>query len=158
MYLRHVLESWCAKSSVSLKAQSRSRMEPVIIVTGCIKWVEVKQVPKKINPTKIVENVHKVFSEKQNMQGGNQMRLVSWVINGKPTPVRLERREYYIKGEQGQRINGKAKGFTYEDILFIEENIEEIKELMERTTYEKKETIKDAEEAIEQEERAPWGD
>ena len=63
---------------------------------------------------------------------GWTIRIVQWIFNGKGKSagtvrgsVSLEKRETYMS-EDGRILNGKAKGFTTEDLGLIQERWEEI--------------------------------
>lgn len=85
----------------------------------------------------IKERVHKVFLHQEFKSGGSELRVVSWIVNGQDMGARIERREYYVKGEDLTRINGRAKGFSIEDLIFMRDNMDEIIDLMRRVGKEK---------------------
>lgn len=70
--------------------------------------------------------IHKVYVHDQYKSGGSEIRLVTWVVNGKANPVKLERRDYFHKGEEGFKISGKVKGFSQKDMKFLEAHMPEI--------------------------------
>lgn len=84
---------------------------------------------KKDLDAKIEPKVYKVYKEDQYKAGTSELRLISWVVNGKPMPPRLERRDFFY-GTDGSKKTAKCKGLTYEDITFIVDNAREIQNLM----------------------------
>lgn len=78
----------------------------------------------------IEAKIHKVYLNDQYKSGGSEVRLVSWIVNGKANQVRLERRDYFLKGEEGFKISGKAKGFNLKDVQFILAHPEILDEMM----------------------------
>lgn len=68
---------------------------------------------------------------------GYSLRVVQWIFSGKGKnagsvkgSVSLEKRETYMS-EDGDVRNGKAKGFTIEDLKLIQERWEEVVSAME---------------------------
>lgn len=60
------------------------------------------------------------------LQAGNtQLRIVSW---NDQEPV-LEKRQFF-KDLQGQQKPGRCKGFTLEDLKYVQEHMAEIQEVM----------------------------
>lgn len=88
--------------------------------------------------TKIEEKIHEVYIHNEYKTGGSDVRLVVWWVNDKPFPVRFERRDYFIKGEEEQKTNGKAKGLNIADMKFVRDNIGSIIERMEQINEENK--------------------
>lgn len=81
----------------------------------------------------IEQGFTKVYIKNEYKTGGSEVRLISWLVDGKPTPIRLERRDYFID-QQGERRNAKAKGFTSEDLTWIYGNYTQISnDMMEAT-------------------------
>lgn len=75
---------------------------------------------------KIESTILKVFDEKQTRNGHIRIQVIQW---GKYSP-QLEKREYYFD-KDGNEKTGKAKGFNFEDMELIANNIEEIQKLLE---------------------------
>ena len=85
--------------------------------------------PQRGKPKDFKERVYKVFKHDEYKTGGSELRVMAWIMDGKELPARLERRDYYIT-ENGERRNGKCKGFTYEDVSFVMQNGDEIQNIM----------------------------
>lgn len=75
--------------------------------------------------TDIKEVVVKVFRESEGRLGSVHLRIVSWDVNGKITPPRLELREIYKNEKYGKRL-GKSKGFSLDDLRFMADHWDEI--------------------------------
>ncbi len=60
--------------------------------------------------------------------GGHEIRVVKWIIDGKPTQSFLEKRQYRIQNEK--KLFLKAKGFTKEDLNQLVESWDSISEAM----------------------------
>ena len=58
-----------------------------------------------------------------------RLRLVQWVVDGKPKSPKLERRNFF-KGNQGDQMTGKADGFTLQDLEACKPHWPKIMELM----------------------------
>jgi hypothetical protein len=61
-------------------------------------------------------------SEKENRK--TEMRIVNWLINGKDTGPKLEKRDFFMK--DGVPKTGRCVGFNREDVKFIHENWNDI--------------------------------
>jgi hypothetical protein len=76
--------------------------------------------------------VLKVLDEHESRNGVVKVQVVRW---GKYKPV-LEKREFWNDendpDQPGKEKPGKAKGFTIEDLEKIEENMEELKKLLDK--------------------------
>jgi len=100
--------------------------------------------------------VEKVYLNNENKRGGSELRLVTWIINGKPRHPRLERRVYFYKGEEMTKWIGKAKGFDLTDMKLIRENMDDIIARMEKIEHGKKDEAEH--DRIEDEEIPAWQD
>lgn len=70
----------------------------------------------------------KVISEKLFEKGGGiEFRIGRWIVNNKPGPYQIERREFF-ETEDGRKYM-KAKGLSYEDAKYIALNWEDIEHL-----------------------------
>ena len=68
-------------------------------------------------------------NENQRGGGGTDLRIVEWVIDGKPTKPALEKREWYNSDQDGRKL-GKAKGMTSGDLYTIIKNIKAIAKML----------------------------
>jgi len=64
-------------------------------------------------------------TENQKGGGGTDLRVLQWLIDGKPSKPALEKRDWYLT-EGGDRKLGKAKGMTAGDLYLIIKNIKAI--------------------------------
>jgi hypothetical protein len=80
----------------------------------------------------IKEKVLWVIDSKENEKqgGGSDLRVIQWIIDGKPTKPGLEKRDWYLDDE-GNRKNGKAKAFNSYDLVKVITNLKRIASLME---------------------------
>jgi hypothetical protein len=80
----------------------------------------------------IKEKVLWVIESRANEKsgGGTDLRVVQWLVNGKPTKPGLEKREWY-NDQEGDRKLGKAKAFNSYDLAAIILNIKKIAKLVE---------------------------
>lgn len=65
-----------------------------------------------------------------NDEGDNrkvQLRVVHWIVDGKDTGAKLEKRSFFKKKEGGFSDSGSAKGFNKTDLEYIIQNWEELK-------------------------------
>jgi hypothetical protein len=69
-------------------------------------------------------------TENQKGGGGTDLRVIQWIIDGKPSKPALEKRDWY-QDEQGDRKLGKAKGMTAGDFYLIIKNLRAIAKLLE---------------------------
>ncbi len=69
-------------------------------------------------------------NENQKGGGGTDLRVIQWVIDGKPSKPMLEKRDWYLT-EEGDRKAGKAKGMAAGDLYLIIKNIKAIAKLLE---------------------------
>ena len=60
---------------------------------------------------------------------GYRLRLVQWIIDGKATEPKLEKRKYFIT-EDGDTRMGKAEGLGYRDLDKLKEHWAEMRNLM----------------------------
>lgn len=67
------------------------------------------------------EKVIKVLLRDENTDSISELRIASWIVNGKETKPKLERRDKYISSE-GEEKPGKAKGLSITDISFVLKN------------------------------------
>ena len=75
-------------------------------------------------------NVIRVIKEEIDQRGGkHQLRLVDWIVDGKATGVKLERRDFW-ESENGEEKLGKAKGLSYNDLSKIFEIWPEVQAIM----------------------------
>jgi len=95
----------------------------------------------------ITQGFTKVYIKNEYKTGGSEVRLISWLVDGKPTKIRLERRDYFVD-QQGERRNAKCKGFTSEDLRWIFENYNNIEQDMMNATNDLQKT----EDAVNQDE------
>lgn len=72
----------------------------------------------------IREEVKSVLRETERKNQRTQIRIVHWIINGKDTGARLEKRTFFLK--DGIPKTGKAVGLTGDDMRFVVGNWEEI--------------------------------
>ncbi len=72
----------------------------------------------------IREDVLWVIQEQQNEKsgGGTDLRIIRWIVDGKPGKPMLEKRDWYLS-EDGDRKAGKAKGMTAGDFYLIVKNL-----------------------------------
>ena len=81
---------------------------------------------------KIELNVLKTFDEAITRRGKTRIQVVRW---GNYSPV-LEKRDFWVdeKDEEnpGREKPGKLKGLNIDDVELIEQNLEEIKSLLEK--------------------------
>lgn len=83
----------------------------------------------KTKPTKnIQEDVLKIYDRGEGIRGATELRVVRWIVDGKPTQIVIERRERFRK-EHGE-VPGKASGLNLADLLLIEQHMDEIKAFM----------------------------
>lgn len=68
--------------------------------------------------------------ENQKQGGGTDLRIIQWVIDGKPSRAMLEKRDWYLD-ENGDRKIGKAKGMVAGDLYLIITNLKAIAKLLE---------------------------
>lgn len=99
--------------------------------------------PKNKNAT-ITQGFTKVYLHNEYKTGGSEVRLISWFVDGKPTPVRLERRDYFLD-QEGSRRNAKCKGFTSADLSWIYQHYNEIEADMMKATSDFERAKADAE-------------
>lgn len=79
----------------------------------------------------IQEKVLWVIQSSENQKGGGtDLRVIQWVIDGKPGRPMLEKRDWYNTAE-GDRKAGKAKGMGAGDLYLIIKNIKQIARLLE---------------------------
>jgi len=71
------------------------------------------------------EFVVKVYQTIEGKMGETQLRVVSWIVDGKKNQAALEKRAFVIREYQGQpqKQMGKAKGFNVSDIFFLTNDI-----------------------------------
>lgn len=67
-------------------------------------------------------------SEKSS--GGTDLRIVQWIIDGKPQKAMLEKRDWYLDADSGDRKIGKAKGMNAFDLAKILVNVKRIARLV----------------------------
>lgn len=72
----------------------------------------------------IQEKVLKVIQRNEGERSITEIRVISWVIDGKVMAPGLEKREKF-KTEEGER-SGKAKAFSMADLILIQNNWDEI--------------------------------
>lgn len=72
----------------------------------------------------IREVVIKVIERTEGHRGATEIRIVSWIIDGKTHAPGLEKREKF-KTEDGER-SGKAKAFSLIDLRMIQDRWDEI--------------------------------
>ena len=65
-----------------------------------------------------------------------KIQVVQWIVDGKPTPPKLERRDYYTHEETGELRMGKVKGFSVKDLDVIQDQWGEIMEAIKGTAKE----------------------
>lgn len=82
------------------------------------------------------QKIHDVYIHDEFKTGGSDLRMISWVVNGKEMDAKLERRDYFMDSE-GQRKNGKAKGYSAKDFEFIVANAPKIREGFAKAAREK---------------------
>jgi len=80
----------------------------------------------------IKEKVLWIIDSKQNEKsgGGTDLRVIQWIIDGKPNKPMLEKRDWYLD-ENGDRKIGKAKGMTAFDLVKVITNLPKICRLLE---------------------------
>jgi len=73
----------------------------------------------------IEELVVKVYQSIETKMGANQMRLVSWVLDGKKLDAQFEKRAFVMREYKGvvQKQMGKAKGLTKADLDYMTNEI-----------------------------------
>lgn len=76
----------------------------------------------------IVEKVLRVFDRVESGKTILEIRVVSWIIDGKVMSPGLEKREKF-RTENGERI-GKAKSFNIADLALIKNHWDEIMSTM----------------------------
>jgi len=62
--------------------------------------------------------------------GGTDLRVVQWIIDGKPTKPGLEKREWF-NDQDGNRKIGKAKALTSFDLAKVITNIKKVARFLE---------------------------
>lgn len=80
----------------------------------------------------IREDILWVIQEQINEKsgGGTDLRVIRWIIDGKPIKPALEKRDWFLSPE-GDRKLGKAKGMGAGDLYLIIKNIKAIAKLLE---------------------------
>ncbi len=80
----------------------------------------------------IREKVLWVIQSQENQKGGGgtDLRVIQWIIEGKPTKPALEKRDWFLS-DDGDRKLGKAKGMTAGDLYLIIKNLKAIARLLE---------------------------
>lgn len=80
----------------------------------------------------IKEKVLWVIDSKTNERsgGGTDLRVVQWIVDGKPTKPGLEKREWFEDRDSGERKVGKAKAMTSFDLAKVITNIKKIAKLL----------------------------
>ena len=80
----------------------------------------------------IKEKVLWIIESKTNEKsgGGTDLRVVQWIIDGKPTKPGLEKRDWFLDPDGNRKI-GKAKAFTASDLAKVLTNIKKIARLLE---------------------------
>lgn len=73
----------------------------------------------------ITEDVKSVLRETERKNQRTQIRIVHWIINGKDTGPKLEKRTFFLTKEGVHKI-GKAVGLNGDDMRFIISNWSEI--------------------------------
>jgi len=68
----------------------------------------------------------KVYIANEYKTGGSEVRLIGWWVNGKATPIRFERRDYFLD-QQSRRRTGKVRGFTEADLEWLEKNLPQVR-------------------------------
>jgi hypothetical protein len=79
--------------------------------------------------SRITAKVLKVLRQEVKGTSTLHLRVVSWVINGRESDVRLEKRER-SKSHFGEERDGTIKGLNSHDVAFILEHQDEIRALM----------------------------
>jgi hypothetical protein len=69
-------------------------------------------------------------SENQKGGGGTDLRIIQWIVDGKPGRPMLEKRDWFLD-YQGDRKAGKAKGMTAGDLYQVIKNLRAIAKLLE---------------------------
>lgn len=89
----------------------------------------------------IKEKIIKVFKRDASARGNiSELRVISWVVDGKVRAPKFERREKYTTEDGEHERPGKAGGLTLEDLAFVADHYEEIVAAMTGKTEPKKET------------------
>lgn len=83
---------------------------------------------KKDIKEKVLWVIDSKLNERQG--GGTDLRVVQWIIDGKPTKPGLEKREWFLDQDDNRKI-GKAKAMTSFDLAKIITNIKKIARLLE---------------------------
>ena len=72
---------------------------------------------------KIVKVLRQSLSDEETIK--SELRILSWIVNEKVTPVKLERRDFW-KDKEGVWKPGKCRGLYDSDVIFILEHGVEI--------------------------------
>ena len=82
-------------------------------------------------PKDIKEKIIKVLQRDVSQDGKwiSELRVACFVINGKPSPLRLERRDKYVDAS-GEEKSGKCTGLTVADCDNVVKNWATIRPLM----------------------------
>ena len=75
----------------------------------------------------IEEKIIKVLRQNQSDDESvkSELRILNWIVDGKVTPVKLERRDFW-KDKEGVWKPGKCRGLSDSDVIFILEHGVEI--------------------------------
>lgn len=84
--------------------------------------------PKEKKPKPVFEERGvTILREEVTKNRKTVLRVVQWVVDGKETPKRLEKRAYFVKDEKV--MNGKMSGLTKNDMDWIIANWPDIEHL-----------------------------
>lgn len=70
----------------------------------------------------VLDTIHRAESDRGD--GGSQIRIVEWVVNGKKMQPQIEKREFFMR--DGKEMMGKAKGFNKTDLWHLVINLRRI--------------------------------
>ena len=85
--------------------------------------------PKEKSTKIFKEKVIKVLMRDERQSGEiSELRIASWLVDGKQTPPRMERRDKYVD-QEGVEKPGKAKGLSVTDCEYIVKHWDELKPL-----------------------------
>lgn len=84
--------------------------------------------PKEKKPKPIITaDIKAVLDEKINERGKTQIRIVHWIVDGRDTGAKYEKRSFFKKKDETFSDFGSCKGLNKSDMEFIISNWEEIK-------------------------------
>ncbi len=87
---------------------------------------KAKRKPKDSKPRPVFEeNLIQDIRTTKKGETQTQIRIVEWIVDGRPTPHKLEKRQSYTT-KAGKTITGRNVGFTKDEMNYIISNWDEI--------------------------------